>query len=53
MTKQEAADLRDLASLVIEVIRRMGASYGSSDDWRRGISTAAAIMERANVAANK
>jgi len=51
MTKQEAEDVRDLATLVYEVIRRMGAAYGSPEDWRRDLTTAVKIMERANVAA--
>jgi hypothetical protein len=51
MTKQEAEDVRDLASLVYEVILRMGAAYGGPEDWRRDLTTAVKIMERANVAA--
>ena len=41
-------DIRDLASLLANVIRRMGASYGSQDDWRRDITAAVQIMERAD-----
>jgi len=51
MTKQEAEDVRDLATLVYEVIRRMGAAYGSPEDWRRDLTTAVKVMERANAAA--
>jgi uncharacterized protein YheU (UPF0270 family) len=41
-----STDIRDLATLVAEIIRRMGADYGSSEDWRRDITTAVRIMER-------
>jgi len=51
MTKQGAEDVRDLATLVYEVIRRMGAAYGAPDDWRRDLTTAVKVMERANAAA--
>lgn len=43
MTHLEA--IRDLASLIGECIRRMGASYGESDVWRRDITRAVKIME--------
>ena len=39
-------DLRDLASLVAQLIRKMGAAYGPPDEWRRDITTAVKIMER-------
>ena len=45
----ENKDIRDLASLLIEVIRRSGAAYGSREDWRRDIMEADRIMERANL----
>jgi hypothetical protein len=51
--KEHAEAIRDLASLVAEVIRRAGASYGSPDDWRRDITTAVKIMERFAVAADR
>ena len=38
---------RDMAMLLAEVIRRMGASYGSADDWRRDVTTAVRVMELA------
>ena len=39
-------DIRDLAMIVAEVIRRMGAAYGSPDDVRRDFSTCVTIMEQ-------
>ena len=44
--------VRDLATLLAEVIRRMGAAYGSTDDWHRDYTHAVKIMESANVACN-
>jgi hypothetical protein len=37
--------ISDLAVLVAEIIKRMGAAYGSPDDWRRDITTAVKIYE--------
>ena len=53
MTKQEWEAIRDLASLMAEMIRRMGASYGSAEEWREGITLAVRIMERASVEASR
>lgn len=44
-----ATHIRDLASLVAGIIQRMGASYGSGDDWQRDFIVAVKIMEQANV----
>ncbi len=43
-------DIRDLAMLVANIIRRMGADYGSPEDWRLDITAAVQIMERNNIA---
>jgi hypothetical protein len=51
--KQEWEAIRDLASLTAEMIRRMGASYGSAEEWREGITLAVRIMERASVEASR
>jgi hypothetical protein len=42
-------DMRDLASLVAEIIRKMGAAYGPPEEWRRDITKAVKIMEHNNV----
>lgn len=41
----EREAIRDLAMLTAEIIRRMGAAYGSPEDWRRDITKAVGIME--------
>lgn len=46
MLVADARDVRDLASLLAEVIRRAGAAYGSPEEWRRDITVAVKIMER-------
>lgn len=38
-------DIRDLATILAEVIRRMGASYGSREDWRIDLAKCVSIME--------
>ena len=48
MTERDK-DIRDLASLLAQVVRRAGAAYGSPEDWHRDFTEALRIMERANV----
>lgn len=38
--------LIELATLLAEVIRRMGAAYGSSEDWRRDLTRCVKIHEQ-------
>ncbi len=45
---QQNEEIRDLASLVAEIIRRMGAAYGSAEDWREGFTVAVKILESAS-----
>jgi len=40
--------LRDLATLQAGTIQKMGAAYGSSEDWRRDFTEAVKIMEAAS-----
>ena len=42
-TEKEA--IRELATLLAEVIRRMGASYGSPEAWRTDITRAVKVFE--------
>ncbi len=35
-------DIRDLASITAEIIRRTRAAYASPDDWRRDLKAALA-----------
>jgi hypothetical protein len=45
---QENKQIQELATLVAEIIRRMGASYGSAEDWRADFRRAVKIMEEAS-----
>ena len=49
MAHTTESDLRDIATLVAEIIRRMGSAYGSGAEWSRDTQEAVHIMERANL----
>ena len=51
--KDSDKDIRDLAELVADIIRRMGASYGTPRDWRQDFTRAVKIMEKAHVRIQK
>ena len=46
-------EIRDLASLLAEVIRRAGAAYGSPQDWRRDFTQAVKISDSAHLRSRK
>ena len=42
--------IRDLSSVVVEMIGNHSAAYGQATDWRRDYAEAVRIMEEANKA---
>lgn len=43
---EHKAEIIELATLIAETIRRMGAAYGSADEWRRDVTRAVRVAER-------
>ena len=46
MEAEDRADIRDLASLLAQTIRRMGVAYGDPEDWRGAITALVHIATR-------
>lgn len=43
MTEKEA--IRELATVQADIIRRMGGSFGSPEDWHRAYTVSVKVME--------